>query len=810
MPQNPSMRGRIDGEMVWPVFVPGVRYFAAFPEWGPAKVCEDVNSLASVGFPQTLIQAWAGAIPTLNALQVEAINDFGILDGKHLVVSAPTSSGKTMVGELAALRSVLARRRALFLLPLKALVADKRRQFEAVYGPFGVRTVEATGETDDISPLLRGRYDIGLLTYEKFAAIALTHPHVLEQAGVIVVDEAQMIADLSRGANLEFILTLMVMRRREGIAPQIIALSAVVGDTNGLERWLCARLLRRTNRPVPLDEGLLLGDGRYRFLDADTNEEHVTGPIIRPSYGKGSSQDWIIPLLRKLVQDGQQVIVFRETKGETRGCASYLAQALGLPPATAALEGLPQGDPSQASEDLRAALAQGVAFHNADLDREERRIVEEQFRLPGTSLRVIVATTTLAMGINTPASSVVIAGLEHPGPEPYSVAEYKNLVGRAGRLGYAEKGSSYLLATNGRTEHDFWGRYVTGAPEDLMSRFLDAGTDARSLIVRVLVTARGAAGDGVSAEHIIGFLEGSFGAFQAIQRHGKWEWSRPELMEALADLERHRLVEKGPDGHFRLTTLGRLAGESATEIASIVRIVDCLGVLTPEEISDPVLITAAQTTVEVDQVLFPLNKKSTQKEPQTWSGELRRQGVPQPVLSQLGRFVTDGHQATMRAKKAIACLLFVSGRAMNEIEASLTQFGGAFGGAAGPVRSVATRTCDLLPTVARIAEIMHPDLDLGERVGRLAVRLTLGVPAPVVELAQQAGADLLRGDYRRLVKAALCDADAIDAADDAAILGCVDQDRRRLETVRHAAAAVRRKRELAAAAPKPILEPYAA
>jgi len=374
-PQNPSMRGRIDGEMVWPVFVPGVRYFAAFPERGPAKVCEDVNSLATVGFPQALIQAWAGAIPTLNALQVEAINDFGILDGKHLVVSAPTSSGKTMVGEIAALRSVLDRRRALFLLPLKALVADKRRQFEAVYGPFGVRTVEATGETDDISPLLRGRYDIGLLTYEKFAAIALTHPHVLEQAGVIVVDEAQMIADLSRGANLEFILTLMVMRRREGIAPQIIALSAVIGDTNGLERWLGARLLRRTNRPVPLDEGLLLGDGRFRFLDADKNKERVTGPIIRPSYGKGSSQDWIIPLLRKLVQDGQQVIVFRETKGETRGCASYLAQALGLPPATAALEGLPEGDPSQASEDLRAALAQGVAFHNADLDREERRIV---------------------------------------------------------------------------------------------------------------------------------------------------------------------------------------------------------------------------------------------------------------------------------------------------------------------------------------------------------------------------------------------------------------------------------------------------
>ncbi|MDG9697865.1 DEAD/DEAH box helicase, partial [Streptomyces sp. DH17] len=134
--------------------------------------------------------------------------------------SAPTSSGKTMVGELAALRNVLDRKRALFLLPLKALVADKRRHFESVYGGFGVRTVEATGETDDIAPLLRGQYDVGLLTYEKFAAIALTFPHVLAQVGAIVIDEAQMIADRGRGANLEFILTLIRMRRREGIEPQ--------------------------------------------------------------------------------------------------------------------------------------------------------------------------------------------------------------------------------------------------------------------------------------------------------------------------------------------------------------------------------------------------------------------------------------------------------------------------------------------------------------------------------------------------------------------------------------------------------------
>lgn len=530
--QRPAIRGTFDGEFRWPVLVPGALYRAAFPDCGMPVATAEINSLAAFGFPQEVLNAWAGDIPRLNQLQLDAINQFGILRGEHVVASAPTSSGKTMLGELAAVRGALDRRRTLFLLPLKALVNDKLGQFQRVYGPFGIRTIEATGETDDITPLLRGHYDIALLTYEKFSAIALTNPYVLDQVGTVVIDEVQMIADESRGANLEFILTLLRMRRRDGLEPQLIALSAVIGDTNGLERWLGGRLLRRVERPVPLDEGVMCSSGAFRYFDGDSGEERRAENFIRPLYGDGKHRDWVIPLVHRLVQEGRQVIVFWETTGETRYGAEYLADSLGLPAAAGALADLSGGDPSQASGHLRQVLARGVAFHNSHLDREERRVIEEHFRRRDTTLRVIVATTTLAMGVNTPASAVVIVGLEHPGPSPYSVAEYKNLVGRAGRLGYAERGASFLIATSPHEEHQYWHRYVAARPEDLVSRFLTA--DPRTLIIRVLVAA-GRVAEGVAGDEIIEFLESSFGAFQMPQG-GAGGWDRNAFARALGDL----------------------------------------------------------------------------------------------------------------------------------------------------------------------------------------------------------------------------------------------------------------------------------
>ena len=535
--QRPTLRGEIDGELAWPVFKIGAAYRKAFPDRCVQPVTADIASLQPHGFPPELLAAWAGTIPGLNQLQIEAINQYGILEGEHLVVSAPTSSGKTLIGELAALRGVLDRKRAIFLLPLRALVNDKYRQFSHTYEAFGIRVIRVTGEIDvDLDALMRGRYDICLMTYEKFAYLALAVPHLLEQVGTVVIDEAQMIADRSRGANLEFLLTLLRVRRRSGIQPHVIALSAVIGKLNGFDRWLGARLLERRERPVPLDEGVLLGDGTFRFVD-ENGDEHITGPVVVQEYRKGTNQDWIVPLVRKLVcEEGKQVIVFREQRAEARACANYLAEALGLPPAQAALDALPRGDLSRTSTVLRKTLESGIAFHTSDLDRDERLVVEENFRAPDSAIRVIAATTTLAMGVNTPAEAVIVAGLTHPPDQPYSVAEYKNIVGRAGRLGYADRGTSYLLAIKPMEVHNAWNRYVKGTPEDLDSRFIADETDPRTLILRVLAVARGARVAGVHANDILAFLECSFGAYQKRMERESWAWDRGKFSTALDEL----------------------------------------------------------------------------------------------------------------------------------------------------------------------------------------------------------------------------------------------------------------------------------
>jgi helicase len=765
--QTPTMYGSIEGAPAVAQLVPGQRFAAAFPDRSRPPATRDWNSLLAYDLPQSILEVWKEQMPDgLNTLQLEAINKYGVLDAKPLLVVAPTGAGKTMIGEVTAMQAVGHGARAVMLLPLRALVNDKYEYMRRAYGD-ALSVIRASGEhSDQMSQLMTGQYDVALLTYEKFLNIALGNPHILRALSVVIVDEVQILSDETRGAGLEFLLTLLRSGHGRVGAPQIVALSAVIGDTNGLERWLYGGLLRSEVRPIPLRERVLDAHGSLRTFEPDGTEsfeERAIQPVF--ATGSQSSKPWVIPLVRQLIDDGKKVIVFRATKGDTVGAAGYLANALGLPPADDVIAALPVADLSASSDDLRRVLQGGVGFHNSDLDRNERLALEAAFRDPTSPLKVLVATTTLAMGINTPAEAVVIAGLKHPPATPYSVAEYKNMAGRAGRPGITSAGESYIIATSDINPSVAWSTYIRGHPEPITSHFLSDTTDPQTLIVRSLL----ALGGSVDQNALVDLLDNSFAMWQQVDGGYSTGWDVTSLSQDLLTLRDTQLIDLEPNGILTLTALGRYAAESGIEVRSVAQVASALR-FAPQELSVECLVTIAQVTTELDDLYLPRNKRSHQEQ-RRWPGVLAAFGVPHALQS----LHMGGGDPLLRAKRAAACLLFMSPEPLAQIEQNLMQH--TIGNSvAGPLRGVASRTRDVIGAVAQVAQFYGNDLGDDQEIEDLALRLEVGLPREVMEIARKLGTTISRGDYLKLRQAGLLTLDGISTVDEKILRSLVEPD----------------------------------
>ena len=176
---------------------------------------------------------------------------------------------------------------------------------------------------------------------------------------------------------------MLLRARQRGIEPQLVILSAVIGNLNSFDRWLDVPLLMSHERPVPLIEGVLDRRGTFQYLDTDgtsKTDSFLPSHHIIQRRDKASSQDVIVPLVQQLVSQGEKVLVFRNTRGSAQGCAKYLAKELRLPPATEVLSALPTQDLTGASQELRECLTGGTAFHSTNLLRTEREAIERGYR----------------------------------------------------------------------------------------------------------------------------------------------------------------------------------------------------------------------------------------------------------------------------------------------------------------------------------------------------------------------------------------------------------------------------------------------
>ncbi|MVF23714.1 DEAD/DEAH box helicase [Methylocaldum sp. BRCS4] len=769
--QTPVFLGTVQGGLIFPRLTRGANYQAAFPWTDVVQMTGAFEELLSHGFPQSIIDQWSARFPSgLNALQLRAVNDFGVLAGRSLLTVAPTSSGKTMIGELAAVQSVIAGKKTAFLLPYRAIVNEKFEEFTERYGPTGLRVVRCTGDaTDSISAVLAGRYDLGFFTYETFLNLALSAPHLLNRLGLVVVDEGQFITDPKRGITVELIFALLIRVRERGIHPQLVVLSAVIGRLNGLDQWLDMPVLLSRERPVPLIEGVIDRGGTFQFVEVDGT---IKTEAMLPPYSivqrrdKPSSQDVIVPLAQKLVAAGEKLIVFRNVRGKAQGCARYLAGALGKGPATAALNALPTQDLTAASQDLRACLQGGTAFHNTNLLRAEREAVERGFRSADGGIHILASTTTLAAGINTPASTVILAEKEFLGEDgrPFTIAEYKNMAGRAGRLGFNENGKAIILADTPFERAQFFRKYVQGVPEDVISSFkVDA---LPTWVLRLLSQVRA-----VKAGEIPGLLVNTFGGYAASRANPQWvSMVEQRITELVARLLKAGLAEDEGGEIIHLTLLGQAVGGSSLSFESGLRMVELMRGLDIGTTPVTQVLGLVQVLEEMSAIYTPIMKRG-RSEAVRISDVIQRYGRDLPRLLQ--RYGADEFELWRRCKRAAILHDWIEGVPIEELERHYTTnpYQGTI--SYGDITSIAEGARFHLRSAHKIIAALFPEQPgFLTALDELLTRLEFGLRARALSLLALP-APMSRGQYLALANAGAFTPEAVSAMPDSQLLACV-------------------------------------
>ena len=487
----------------------------------------------------------------------------GVLEGKNMVLASPTASGKTLIAELVALKSILEKGgKALYLTPLRALASEKYEDFQkynSVERSPGrnVRVAVTSGDYDSSDNYL-ANYDIIISTNEKADSLLRHHSPWIADVSVVVADEVHLITEADRGPTLEVVLTRLVK-----INPniQIIALSATIKNAVEMGEWLNATPVTTEWRPVPLREGVYY-DGEIKFKDGSSRLIPRTdiNPILSTSLD--------------VLKEGGQVLIFAETRRmavEMGRKASALLRRQLPKPDRRALESVAQrilstGERTGLSETLAELVLNGVAFHHAGLLGGHRRIIEDSFK--SGRLKILSATPTLAAGVNLPARTVIISSYERYEPGygryPISVLEYKQFCGRAGRPKYDKYGEAILVARTEDEQDYLLKNYALAEPERIWSKL------GAEKVLRPHVLATIATRFATSQKGLVNFFAKTFYAYQYDPK-----MIRSKIEDILTFLNREQMVES-ENQDLQATRFGHRVSELYIDPVSAVILRDGL------------------------------------------------------------------------------------------------------------------------------------------------------------------------------------------------------------------------------------------
>ncbi|WP_296222088.1 DEAD/DEAH box helicase [uncultured Sphingomonas sp.] len=420
----------------------------------------------------------------------------------NMVVSLPTSAGKTRVAELCILACLAAGRRVVFVTPLRALSAQTEVTLQRTFQPLGKSVSSlygAIGVSEVDQDFLR-ESDIIVATPEKLDFALRNDPGLLDSVGLVVLDEGHMIGLSEREVRYE-VQIQRLLRRSDAKSRRIVCLSAILPDGDQLEdftAWLTSDqddgLIKLDWRPTRLRYGEIEWRGDHAKLEISVGAEKpfvprfLTGVLPKGRRTKlfpGDQRELCIATAWALVADRHSVLIFCPQRRNVEPFARTIVDLA----QRGALVSVLEHDPAVLDNAIAigtewlgpdspvlACLRLGVAIHHGALPTPYRKEVERLLR--EGILRVTVSSPTLAQGLNLSATTLIFYGLKR-GNDPIDIAEFRNVVGRAGRA-YVDVEGLVLMPmfdrlSNRRAE---WAAMVASAK----------GKEMESGLVRLLIT----------------------------------------------------------------------------------------------------------------------------------------------------------------------------------------------------------------------------------------------------------------------------------------------------------------------------------
>lgn len=532
------------------------------------NLSNDIKTIINTAYPY---------IKKFNPAQKAVIESGYLEDKSNYIISIPTASGKTVLGILPALKTILNGGKAIYAAPLLSIQNEKVKEFKA-FEEHGIKVGKHPSNSD-----------LSVMVFESFDALTRFSWNVLREVDTLIIDEFHMIGEYSRGPTLESAIT-----RAKIINPslRIIALSATLKNIDEIEQWLDGKTVEHDYRPVPLNK---------EVLDAEM-------------FNTKNKNDVIVKIVEKAIEDNSQALSFVSTRRFTESLATYVAKKIDKKTtkeqkhkfkqvADKLLE-VPKKKgslPTTTCLKLAEAAEKGVVFHHAGLFNEQKEIIEDEFR--NGNILMITATPSLMYGVNLPSKYVVIR--DHTrwtsnGPASIPVFDYEQMSGRAGRPQYDDVGYSYLVAKTMDEAFDLEARYVNGEIELTNSKLIDNKDAIYKQIIAQIASSLSKNLDDLNdffGKTLYGFqMKNNPSMPMFAQDSLNWE-----LESALEFLLQNGIIRATPEG-LKTTDFGNLIAKSNYAVETAVKIKEYVS--TMEKLNPAEMIYALAETPDLPLISF--------------------------------------------------------------------------------------------------------------------------------------------------------------------------------------------------------------